>query len=170
MRRPSAARDISARWLVGRGAAHGRIYQLDEGDDMQVEQMMSTHPQAPRNANDALHRCIEQCYSCAQTCTACADACLAEEAVARASPMHPPEPRLRRPVRDDRPDRHPRHRPQRGAAAEIINLCALICRMCAAECDRHAGASRALPDLRRSPAAAARRRAAKRSVRCAAID
>lgn len=104
---------------------------------MQVEQMMSTHPQAPRKANDALQRCIEECYSCAQTCTACADACLAEETVSD----------LRQCIRLnlDCADLCATigRIATRGTGlneallAEVINLCALICRMCAAECDRH---------------------------------
>ena len=48
---------------------------------MQVQQMISMHPDARGSTNDALIRCIEECYSCAQTCTSCADACLAEEMV-----------------------------------------------------------------------------------------
>lgn len=105
---------------------------------MQVEQMMSTHPQSPRNANDALRRCIEECYSCAQTCTACADACLAEPGVAD----------LRQCIRLnlDCADLCATigRIVTRGTGlnepllAEVINLCALICRMCAAECGHHA--------------------------------
>ncbi|MDJ0391010.1 hypothetical protein QMO56_23100 [Roseomonas sp. E05] len=37
--------------------------------------MIRTHPQVKGNINDALIRCIEECYACAQTCTACAEAC-----------------------------------------------------------------------------------------------
>lgn len=48
---------------------------------MQVHQMISTHPHVRGQTNDALIRCIEECYSCAQTCTSCADACLAEDMV-----------------------------------------------------------------------------------------
>ena len=45
---------------------------------MQATQMIQTHPDVQGNMNEALVRCIEECYSCAQTCTSCADACLAE--------------------------------------------------------------------------------------------
>jgi hypothetical protein len=48
---------------------------------MQVQQMISTHPEVRGSTNDALIRCIEECYSCAQICTSCADACLAESEV-----------------------------------------------------------------------------------------
>lgn len=45
---------------------------------MQARAMIATHPDVKGNVNDALVRCIEDCYACAQTCTSCADACLAE--------------------------------------------------------------------------------------------
>ncbi len=48
---------------------------------MHAQEMISTHPHVRGQTNDALIRCIEECYSCAQTCTSCADACLAEENV-----------------------------------------------------------------------------------------
>ncbi|PZR46774.1 MAG: four-helix bundle copper-binding protein, partial [Stutzerimonas stutzeri] len=48
-----------------------------------MQEMIATHPDVKGNTNDALIRCIEECYSCAQICTSCADACLAEEMVAQ---------------------------------------------------------------------------------------
>ena len=45
---------------------------------MHVREMIGTHPAAQGQVNDALIRCIEECYSCAQICTSCADACLSE--------------------------------------------------------------------------------------------
>ena len=37
---------------------------------------------------DALARCIDECFTCAQTCTACADACLSASGVGcHASPL-----------------------------------------------------------------------------------
>ena len=48
---------------------------------MHAQQMISTHPHVRGSTNDALIRCIEECYDCAQTCTACADACLGEPIV-----------------------------------------------------------------------------------------
>lgn len=105
---------------------------------MLVQEMMSTHPQAPRTASDALLRCIEECYSCAQTCTACADACLAEEGVEH----------LRQCIRLalDGADLCATigRIVTRGTElnepllAEIINTCALVCRLCGDECQRHA--------------------------------
>lgn len=105
---------------------------------MQVQRMMSAHPHGPRKANDALLRCIERCYACAQTCTGCADACLAELAVGE----------LRQCIRLalDCADICATigRIVTRGTGlnesllAEIVNICALVCRFCAAECDRHA--------------------------------
>jgi hypothetical protein len=48
---------------------------------MQAHEIISSHPHVRGRMNDALIRCIEECYSCAQICTSCADACLAEEMV-----------------------------------------------------------------------------------------
>jgi hypothetical protein len=48
---------------------------------MHAQEMISTHPHVKGNTNDALIRCIEECYSCAQVCTSCADACLGEDMV-----------------------------------------------------------------------------------------
>lgn len=105
---------------------------------VQAGQMMLSHPDAPRNAGDAILRCIELCYSCAQTCTACADACLAEPDVAD----------LRDCIRLDLDSADLcatiGRIMSRGTGlnevllAEMLNLCALTCRMCADECDRHA--------------------------------
>ena len=106
---------------------------------MYVAEMMSSHPYAPRDAAEALRRCIEQCYACAQACSACADACLAEPGVST--------------MRDcirlnlDCADLCAMigRIVTRGTGlnemllAEIINTCALICRLCGAECERHAG-------------------------------
>ena len=48
---------------------------------MHAREMIGTHPAVQGQVNDALIRCIEECYSCAQTCTSCADACLSERMV-----------------------------------------------------------------------------------------
>lgn len=45
---------------------------------MHAREMISTHPDVKGSINEALIRCIEECYTYAQTCTSCADACLAE--------------------------------------------------------------------------------------------
>jgi Domain of Unknown Function (DUF326) len=101
-----------------------------------VAQMLEAHPQA--TANEALARCIEECFACALTCTSCADACLAEEDVQELvrcirlnldcadvcdatgrvlTRQTTAEPRL---------------------ARSMIEACAQACRVCAEECERHA--------------------------------
>jgi hypothetical protein len=102
-----------------------------------VTQMLETHPHA--TANEALARCIEECFACAMTCTSCADACLAEEDVKELvrcirlnldcadvcdatgrtlTRQTSSEPRL---------------------ARSMLEACAEACRLCAEECERHAG-------------------------------
>jgi hypothetical protein len=101
-----------------------------------VTKMLETHPQA--TANEALARCIEQCFACALSCTSCADACLAEEQVQELircirlnldcadvcdatgrvlTRQTNSEPRLTR---------------------SVLDSCVQACRICAEECERHA--------------------------------
>lgn len=99
--------------------------------------MMLAHPYAPRDAGEAMQRCIEECYACAQTCSACADACLAEPGMFL----------LRDCVRLtlDCADLCATigRIATRGTAikkdllAEILNTCALMCRFCGTECELH---------------------------------
>lgn len=35
---------------------------------MNAREMIASHPDVKGNVNDALVRCIEECYACAQTC------------------------------------------------------------------------------------------------------
>ena len=104
---------------------------------MQVQELMATHPNAPREHEELLARCIEACTSCAQACTACADACLAEEEVDR----------LRDCIRLNLDCADLCATVSRvvtrgtgvndGLLPEIISLCALACRLCGDECGRH---------------------------------
>ena len=48
---------------------------------MQIQPMISTHPDVRGSVNDGLVRAIEAAYGCAAVCRICADACLAEEMV-----------------------------------------------------------------------------------------
>ena len=48
---------------------------------MQIQPMISTHPDVRGSVNDSLIRAIEAGYGCAAVCRICADACLAEEMV-----------------------------------------------------------------------------------------
>lgn len=105
---------------------------------MQAQQMISTHPDVRGHPNDALIRCMEECYSCAQTCTSSADACLAE-------------PKVRDLIQCIRMNldcadicnitgRIATRRT--GSDEEIIrrmlDACAAACRLCGEECQRHA--------------------------------
>jgi hypothetical protein len=102
-----------------------------------VTKMLETHPQAA--ASEALARCIEQCLACAFACTSCADACLAEEQVGE----------LVRCIRLDLDcadvcdatgrvlTRQTGSEPQ--LTRSMLEACAHACRICAEECERHAG-------------------------------
>jgi hypothetical protein len=102
-----------------------------------VAQMLEAHPQA--TANEALVRCIDECFDCAQTCASCADACLAEEQVQE----------LVRCIRlnldcADVCDatgrvltRQTAFEPQ--LARIMLEACVEACRVCGEECERHAG-------------------------------
>ena len=48
---------------------------------MQIQPMISTHPDVRGSVNDSLVRAIEAAYGCAAVCRICADACLSEEMV-----------------------------------------------------------------------------------------
>lgn len=104
---------------------------------MQVQQMISTHPDVRGSTNDALLRCIEECYSCAQACTSCADACIAEEMVAELRQcirlnldcadicMATGGVATRRTGSDER------------ALLAVLEACAISCGLCGDECEKH---------------------------------
>lgn len=48
---------------------------------MQIQPIISSHPDVAGNVNKSLTRAIEAAYGCAAVCRICADACLAEETV-----------------------------------------------------------------------------------------
>src|SRR4051812_12494387 len=105
---------------------------------MQVGQMIATHPDVQGSANEALLRCIEQCYSCAQTCTSCADACLAEEMVAQLRQCI----RLNLDCADICATTATLGNRRTGSDEEVIrkllDACITVCRLCGAECQKHA--------------------------------
>lgn len=106
---------------------------------MHARKMAAAHPHAGRHADDALIRCIEECYACAQACTACADACLAEPDIGK----------LVQCIRIDLDCAEicattgalaTRRTGDNGAVVQrLLQVCAETCRRCAEECDRHAG-------------------------------
>jgi hypothetical protein len=105
---------------------------------MTVEEMLRLHPQPLDVDRSLLLRCIEECVDCAATCTSCADACLGEDDV----------PELVRCVRlnldcADTCDATGRivirqTQPDLALTRAAIEACAIACRACAEECDRHA--------------------------------
>ena len=106
---------------------------------MYTNEMIATHPHVRGSVNEPLLAAIDACYSCAQTCTSCADACLAEDMVDR----------LRQCIRlnldcADVCDTTAAVATRRtGSNEEVIrkmlDVCATACRLCATECERHAG-------------------------------
>ena len=106
---------------------------------MRVREMLSSHPEARGATADSLVQCIEACFDCAQTCISCADACLAESSVTQ----------LTRCIRLDLDCAEAcaatgAMLSRRTAAAgalklQMLQTCADFCRLCADECDRHAG-------------------------------
>ena len=105
---------------------------------MHVQQMAGTHPQAHGAANNALIRCIEECYACAQACVACADACLGEKDVQALTQcirlnldcadicVATGRIATRRTGSDE------------GVLRKLLEACVAICRACGDECERHA--------------------------------
>jgi hypothetical protein len=101
-----------------------------------VTQMLETHPRA--TADEALARCIEQCFACAVTCTSCADACLAEKDVQE----------LVRCIRLNLDCADVcvatgrvltrQTSPESQLVRVMLETCAQACRVCAQECERHA--------------------------------
>ena len=106
---------------------------------MQVQEMISTHPKMRGQSNDLLICRIEECYSCAQSCTACADACLAEDMVKSLTQCI----RLNLDCADVCNITGRLATRRTGSDEEMIrrmlHTCAAACRLCAEECEKHAG-------------------------------
>jgi hypothetical protein len=106
---------------------------------MPVREMLSSHPEAAGVVNDALIRCIEACSECAQACMSCADACLAETGVSS----------LARCIRLDLDCADAcaatgavltrRTAATSALMVQMLETCADFCRLCADECEKHAG-------------------------------
>ena len=105
---------------------------------MHAQQMISTHPHVRGNTNDALIRCIEECYDCAQTCTSCADACLGESMVQQLTQCI----RLNLDCADVCLATGALATRRTGSNEQLIvrmlDACEEACRLCAEECERHA--------------------------------
>ncbi|WP_448204534.1 four-helix bundle copper-binding protein [Azospirillum sp. sgz302134] len=106
---------------------------------MNARAMIAAHPEVKGNVNDALIRCIEECYACAQVCLSCADACLAEDMVQQ----------LRQCIRLDLDCADVclatgavasrRTGSNEEVIRRMLQACEAACRLCAEECERHAG-------------------------------
>jgi hypothetical protein len=103
-----------------------------------MQKMIASHPDVQGSTNDALIRCIEECYSCAQTCTSCADACLAEDKVAQLRQCI----RLNLDCADMGLMAGTLGTRRAGSNEQVIvtamQACAITCAKCAEECERHA--------------------------------
>lgn len=106
---------------------------------MQTEQMIATHPDVRGSVNRALLAAIDEAYACAQACTSCADACLAEEMVAELRQCI----RLNLDCADVCAATATLATRRTGSNEEVIRkmleACVTACRLCGAECERHAG-------------------------------
>jgi hypothetical protein len=105
---------------------------------MQAQEIIRTHPHVKGKVNDALVRCIDECYQCAQTCIACADACLGEKTVAKLLQCI----RLNQDCAGVCEATGAVATRRTGSNQELIrsmlDACALACRVCGEECERHA--------------------------------
>lgn len=106
---------------------------------MQLQQMISSHPHVKGSTNDALIRCLEECYGCASICTVCADACLGEEMVQHLTQCI----RLNLDCADVCFAAGKLGSRRTGSNESLIRrqleVCAEACRLCAEECEKHAG-------------------------------
>lgn len=105
---------------------------------MNVEDFLRTHPRKPANA-DVIAACVKACFGCLESCTLCADACLGEGRVEE----------MRRCIRLDLDCAAVCLATGQVAARQTetdrdllraqLQACATACRICAEECQRHAG-------------------------------
>jgi len=106
---------------------------------MHAHEMIATHPHVHGSTNDVLISCIEECYDCAQICTSCADACLGEESVAQLTQCI----RLNLDCADVCLAAGALATRRTGSNEALIvsmlEVCEEACRLCARECERHAG-------------------------------
>jgi hypothetical protein len=105
---------------------------------MHAQQMIASHPHVKGDTNDALIRCVEECYSCAQACTSCADACAGEQTVQQLTQCI----RLNLDCADVCKATGAVGTRRTGSNEEVIRqmlrACETACRLCGEECERHA--------------------------------
>jgi hypothetical protein len=105
---------------------------------MHAQEIIGTHPDVKGQINQALIRCIEECYDCGQACVSCADACLGEGDVNALSQCI----RLNLDCADICFAAGSISTRRTGSNEEVIRSvvasCALACRLCGEECWKHA--------------------------------
>lgn len=106
---------------------------------MHAHQIISMHPHVRGGTNDVLIQCIEECYDCSQTCSSCADACLGEQMAQQLTQcirtcldcadvcFTTGQISTRRTGSNER------------LIASMLATCEEACRICAEQCERHAG-------------------------------
>ena len=95
---------------------------------MHARAMLSTPPAAPAFPEDALARCLEGCLDFFQACTSCADACLSE-----------PDPATQRACIRRCQDCADLCAVTVRLLSKQLEACREACRLCAEECEKHAG-------------------------------
>jgi hypothetical protein len=105
---------------------------------MHVREMISAHPDVKGSVSEPLIACIEACYACAQTCSSCADACVAEPDAVQLKQCI----RLNLDCADVCEATGALASRRAGSNQEVlhsvVDTCALACRICAEECEKHA--------------------------------
>lgn len=99
--------------------------------------MLNVHPAVGHLGGDALAACIRHCFDTAQACTACGDACLSEAAARdlttcvrlnlNCSDVCIATGRVLSRFGE----------PALGVLHSQVQACAVVCRACARECERH---------------------------------
>lgn len=106
---------------------------------MHASEIISTHPDVKGQVNEALARCIDDCFDCAQSCISCADACLGEQTVQNLKQCI----RLNLDCADICVATGSIATRRTGSNEALIRTtleaCALACRLCGEECEKHAG-------------------------------
>jgi hypothetical protein len=102
-----------------------------------VTEMLRTNSGKPVVAESDLAACIQACFDCQQACVSCADACLGEEQVAP----------LKRCIRLNYDCAEicattgrmlsRQHSPDAELLRRALELCAVACRRCGDECQKH---------------------------------
>lgn len=105
---------------------------------MHTQEIIGTHPHVKGSTNAALIQCIDECYDCAPACIACADACLGEDIVEELTQCI----RLNLDCADACKAAGAIATRRTGSNQELLrsmlDTCALACRVCGDECERHA--------------------------------